>query len=377
MRVALFLPNLAGGGAERVFAVLAEGLAAGGIETEMVLADAEGPHLAAVRATVPVIDLHAGSTRQSVLPLARYLRRRRPDVLVAALGHANVVAVWARSLARVETAVVVTHHLGLPTRSSSFGSRLWFALRARFYPWADAIVAVSQDMAVDLARSIGVDRDRIEVIHNPVIAPDLLTLGDAEVSHPWLAPGQPPVVVGIGRLERQKDFPTLVRAVGLLRHERPLRLIILGEGDERPALEALVRELGLQDDVALPGFVDNPYAFLSRAGVFALSSIYEGLPTVLIEALALGTPVVSTDCRTGPREILENGRLGRLVPIGQPQALAAAIATTLDDRPAPVPAERLRSYTQAEARASFSRGPRPCSWRIRRRRQRRPAGSCR
>jgi len=351
----LFLPNLAGGGAERVFAILAEGLAARGIETEMVLADAEGPHLEAVRATVPVVDLYAGSTRNSVLPLARYLRRRRPDVLVAALGHANVVAVWARWLARVDTAVVVTHHLGLPERPETPGARLWFALRAWFYPRADGIVAVSRDMADELARSIGLPRDRIEVIFNPVIRPDLLRLGKAPPAHPWLAPGEPPVVVGIGRLERQKDFPTLIRAVALLRQELQARLLILGEGDERPVLEALVDALGLRDAVALPGFVENPYAFLSRAAVFALSSTHEGLPTVLIEALALGTPVVSTDCRTGPREILEDGRLGRLVPVGQPERLATAVAETLAEGPAPVPAERLRPYTQAEAVDNYVR----------------------
>lgn len=355
MRVALFLPNLGGGGAERVFALLAEGLAARGIETEVVLARAEGPHVAAVRAVVPVVDLHAASTRASLLPLARYLRRRRPDVLVAALAHANIVAVWARWLARVETAVVVTHHLGLSTERATFEARVWSALRALFYPRADAIVAVSRDMAIDLARSIGVPRERLEVIHNPVITPSLTDLGDAPLDHPWFATGQPPVVIGIGRLETQKDFPTLLRAIALVRQERPARLLILGEGGERPALEVLVRELGLVDDVRLPGFVENPYAYLARAAVFALSSVYEGLPTVLIEALALGTPVVSTDCQNGPREILEDGRLGRLVPIGQPAALAAAITATLDERPAPVPGEHLAAYRQADAVDAYIR----------------------
>src|SRR5690349_12244740 len=319
----------------------------------MVLADAVGPRLAAVRAAVPVVDLRAGSTRQSVLPLARYLRRTRPDVLVGALGHANVVAVWARWLARVDTAVVVTHHINVPAERTSSGARLWFALRRGFYPRADAIVAVSRDMAADLAGSIGLPRDRIDVSLNPVITPDLLALGATPLANPWLEAGQPPVVLGIGRLERQKDFPTLIRAVALLRRRRPVRLLILGEGSQRPALEALIQQSGLQGDAALPGFVDNPYGYLSRARVFALSSIFEGLPTVLIEALALGTPVVSTDCPTGPREILEAGRLGRLVPMGDPAALAEAIAATIDE-PLPPPAgEDLAAYRQAEAVDSY------------------------
>lgn len=349
MKVALFLPNLAGGGAERVFALLAEGLADRGIDTEVVLVQAIGPHLASVAAAVPVVDLNVSATRYSLLPLARYLRRRRPDVLVTALGHANIIAVWARWLARVRTVVVITHHLSLPPSRSSAGARWWAGLRSRFYPWADAIVAVSRDMAVELATGIGVPRDRIDVILNPVITPDLADQAAAPLEHPWFAPGQPPVLLGIGRLVPQKDFGTLLRAFALVRQQRPARLMILGEGEERPALEALARDLGLADDVAMPGFVSNPYPYLQGAATFVLSSLYEGLPTVLIEALALGTPVVSTDCPSGPREILEDGQHGRLVPIRDHAALAAAISLTLDETPAPVPAERLQEYRQADA----------------------------
>ena len=355
MKVALFLPNMAGGGAERVFALLAEGLAERGIDTEVVLVQAIGPHLAAVAAAVPVIDLHVSATRYSLLPLARYLRRRRPDVMVTALGHANIIAVWARWLARVRTVVVITHHLSLPPKRSSPGARWWAGLRSRFYPWADAIVAVSRDMAVELATGIGVPRDRIDVILNPVITPDLAAQADAPLEHPWFARGQPPVLIGIGRLVRQKDFQTLIRAFALVRQQRPARLMILGEGEERPELEAVARELGVSDDVAMPGFVANPYPYLKGSTAFVLSSLYEGLPTVLIEALALGTPVVSTDCRSGPREILEDGGLGRLVPVGDANALADAINATLDEQPTPVAAERLHEYRQADAVENYVR----------------------
>jgi glycosyltransferase involved in cell wall biosynthesis len=355
MRVALFLPNMSGGGAERVFALLAEGLAARGIETEVVLVHAEGPHLASVQAVVPVTDLRVAATRHSLLPLARYLRRRRPDVLVTALLHASIVAVWARDLARVNTAVVITHHLSLVASGSSLQARLWSALRTWFYPWADAIVAVSRDMAVDLERALRAPPRRVDTILNPVITPGLAAAGAEPLEHPWFATGQPPVIVGIGRLQPQKDFPTLILAFAELRRQRPARLMILGEGGDRQALENLARELGVADDVALPGFVANPYAYLARAAVFALSSIYEGLPTVLIEALALGTPVVSTDCRSGPREILEDGALGRLVPLRDPGALAGAIVSTLDQPRVAVPPERLDPYRQAEAVDNYVR----------------------
>ncbi len=355
MRVALFLPNLGGGGAERVFALLAEALAARGIETEVVLARAQGPHLAGVRAVVPVVDLDVSATRHGIVPLARYLRRRRPDVLLAALAHANVAAVLARSLARVDTAVVVTHHLALATGHTSPSARLWSWLRRGFYPRADAIVAVSRDAAADLARELHLPPERVEAIRNPVITPDLTARGSERLEHPWFAAGEPPVLVGIGRLTEQKDFSTLIRAFARLRAQRHARLVILGEGDDRRALETMARDLGVASDVDLPGFVDNPYAYLTRAAVFVLSSIYEGLPTVVVEALALGTPVVSTDCPTGPREILEGGQLGQLVPIRDPVALAAAMGAVLDMPRIPVPAERLRSYRQADAADTYLR----------------------
>ena len=148
--------------------------------------------------------------------------------------------------------------------------------------------------------------------------------------HPWFAPGAPPVILGAGRLTEQKDFPTLIRAFALVRKKHPARLMILGEGEERSKLETLVQELGLEKEVSLPGFVDNPYKYMKRAAVFVLSSRWEGFPNVLVEAMALGTPVVSTDCPNGPAEILENGKWGELVPVGETQSLASAVLRTLD-----------------------------------------------
>ena len=313
MKVAIFLASLAGGGAERVFALLAEGLVARGIDTDVVLVHAEGPHLAAVRAATRVVDLHARSTLISLVPLARYLRRRRPDVLVTAVEHVNITAVWARWLAGVPTAVVITHHTsmaGFPADHFSRKDRVSSLLMVHFYPRADAIVAVSRDSAVQLAHRLGVPLERIDVVPNPVIRPDLEALGGAALHHPWFAAGQPPVLVGVGRLSREKDFPTLMRAFASVRRQRPVRLLILGEGPEREKLEALARQLGLSDDVGMPGFVTNPYPYLAHAAVFVLSSLYEGLPTVVVEAMALGTPVVATDCETGPRELLDGGRSG-------------------------------------------------------------------
>jgi glycosyltransferase involved in cell wall biosynthesis len=184
----------------------------------------------------------------------------------------------------------------------------------------------------------------MRTVYNPVVTPELLAQAEAIAPHPWLQDGGPPVVLGVGRLVDQKGFATLLEAVARLRRERPLRLLVLGEGRRRGALERQARRLGLGADFALPGFAPNPFAYMARAGVFVLSSVYEGLPGVLIQALACGCPVVSTDCPDGPREILAGGEYGPLVPVGDAAALAAAIGRVLD---APPDRERLRRRGQA------------------------------
>ncbi|MGB2886052.1 MAG: glycosyltransferase, partial [Dehalococcoidia bacterium] len=184
---------------------------------------------------------------------------------------------------------------------------------------------------------LGLPRKKIEVIYNPVITPELLEKAREPVDHPWFQPGEPPVVLGVGRLTEQKDFPTLLRAFALVRKERAARLVILGEGEDRPELKALVDELGIAEDVDMPGFVDNPYGYMAGAAVFALSSRWEGLPTVLIEAMALGKPVVATDCPSGAREILNDGRYGTLVPVGDAKRLATGISGMLEHPVEPLP----------------------------------------
>jgi glycosyltransferase involved in cell wall biosynthesis len=190
----------------------------------------------------------------------------------------------------------------------------------------------------------GLPRDRIDVVYNPVVTPEVQQMVRAPVDHPWLQPGQSPVVMAVGVLRRQKDFGTLVEAFGLLRRRRPARLLILGEGRERARLETLVARCRLESDVHMPGFVANPYAYLARAAAFALPSRWEGLPGVLIEAMFCGVPTVATDCPGGSREILAHGRYGRLVPVGDPNALAEALESALSGELAPPPRESWRPF---------------------------------
>ena len=335
-KVSLFLPSLHGGGAERVMVNLARGFVERGLAVDLVLAKAEGPYLAEVPKEARIVDLGARRVLYSLPGLVRYLRRERPEAMLSALNHANIVAIWAKLLSRSAQKLVVSEHsfLSQATAHASLRrAKLMPFLINRFYLWADAVVAVSRGVAEDLVVRTGLPRERIKVIYNPVVTPELFAKAEEPLDHPWFAPGQPPVILGVGRLTLEKDFVSLIRAFSSVRKERSARLMILGEGEERPKLEVLVRELGLEGEVSLPGFVNNPYKYMKRAAVFVLSSRWEGLPNVLVEAMALGTPVVSTDCPSGPAEILEGGRWGRLVPVGDEKQLAAAITQVLDTPP--------------------------------------------
>lgn len=333
-RIALFLPNLAGGGAERVTLTLAEGLVQRGYPVDLVAAEARGALANEVPAAVRLIDLGASKVVVSFPALVAYLRCHRPQVMLSALSHANCLAIWARGLARVKTRLIVAEHAALSqvtAHGTSVRSRILPVLMRWSYRHADGIVAVSTGVADDLARELRIARERIRVIHNPILTPVLLRKAAEPFYHPWYEVGQPQVILGVGRLAPEKDFLTLIRAFARVRRSRAARLMILGEGEERASLESLVRELKLEHDVALPGFTDNPYPYMKRSAAFVLSSRWEGLPTALVEAMACGTPVVATDCPYGPAEILENGRWGRLVPIGEPVALAESILQTLNN----------------------------------------------
>ena len=349
--IAFFLPSVRGGGAQRVIVNLAQGMTERGIPVDVVLATAEGVFLDQLPPTVRVVDLGVRRLVKSLWPLVRYLRRERPRVLVSSMTHANLIALWAAKLARSRTPVMVTVHNTMSQSTPDQGGLSGgFSLRMlrTFYPWASSIVAVSRGAADDLASSTGLPRERIDVVYNPVITPAILAQAREPIGHPWFDHGQPPVILGVGRLTRQKDFPNLIRAFAEVRRHRAAKLIILGDGEDRPALEALVAELGVGADVDLPGF-RNAMAFMAGSALFVLSSAWEGLPTVLIEALAAGARVVSTDCPSGPREILQDGRLGALVPVGDAPALARAMLEALDRPAGGTPADALTPFTREAA----------------------------
>jgi glycosyltransferase involved in cell wall biosynthesis len=335
-RLAIFVSFSGQGGVEPMMLNLAGGLASLGVAVDLVRPRPRRMHRP-VPAGVNVVELPARHTRTSLGPLARYLRRHRPDALIVSKDRANRVALRARDRAGVNVPVAVRFDNTLSAAlNRQFALRRWARRRPmrRLYPRAEVLIAVSEGVRRDAAALTGLTAERLTVIPYPVITARLYQQARQPADHPWLQPGRDwPVIVGAGRLTEQKDFPTLLDAFAQLRQYRPARLILLGEGEGRPALERRVARLGLGEEVDMPGFYANPYPLLARADVFALSSRWEGSPVVLTEALALGTPVVSVDCPSGPREILDAGRVAPLVPMGDPPALAEALARVLDQPP--------------------------------------------
>lgn len=346
-KIAIFVSFSGSGGVERMVLNLAKGLVDLGADIDMIPVRTESTHLENLPPSVRIIEFGASHTLGSLPALVRYLKSERPDALLAAKDRANTTAVLARRLAGVPTRLVL--RMGTTVSAAMAGrhlvkERAWYLRMRMLYPSADAVVAVSRGVAKDLEKNAGLSPSLLRVIPNPVITPELLSMSEEPSGHPWFREGAVPVLLAVGRLTRQKDFPTLLRAFALVRKSRPCRIIILGEGRDRASLESLAAQLGIRDDLAMPGFVQNPYAYMSRAALFVLSSRWEGSPNVLTEALALGTPVVSTNCPSGPEEILDHGRFGPLVPMGDSEAMAHAILTTLD---APLEKSLLKSSVRA------------------------------
>jgi glycosyltransferase involved in cell wall biosynthesis len=330
--IALFYRFIGGGGAEKVLVNLARGFAERGLETDLVLCDASGPHMWQVSPQVRVVDLKAPRMIEAFPKLVQYLQREKPSAILSALHFSSEVTIGAKCLAGVPTRVVISEQntLSLEVRHNPRLRYQLAPLAAKcFYPWVDGIVAASQGVARDLAQITNICLERIHIIYNPVITPEIFDMAKEPLAHPYFAPNQLPVILGAGRLQPQKDFPTLIQAFARVRKSHPSRLVILGWGEDLQQLKALACELGVDNEVDFAGHVKNPFNYMAQSAVFVLSSAWEGFGNVLAEALALGTPVVSTNCESGPAEILDKGKYGWLTPVGDSEALANAILEVL------------------------------------------------
>ena len=355
-RIAVFLPTLDFGGVARVMINLARGFLGRGYRVDLVAANATGAFRDHVPSEARLVDLKSRRVLASLPALVRYLRRESPGALVAGMTHSSVVAVCAKKLADVGTKIIATEHIEMSSMlrgSSRWRVRMVPFFARRFLPWADALVAVSKGVADDVSRVAAIPRENIHVIYNPVLDQEFFARAGDELSHLWLKPGSPPVILSVGQLTEQKGFRSLIKAFSLVAQQNPARLLILGEGPDRSRLEGLVADLGIGDRVGMPGFEPNPYAYMARAKVFALASEFEGFGMVLVEALALGANVVTTDCPAGPREILDYGSRGTLVPFGDVNALAQALLAALDAPRRNISRETLNDFEVATAVSSY------------------------
>ena len=331
--VALFVGTLGGGGAERVMVDIGRGLARRGVTVDLVVIRAEGPYLEIVPPEVRLVDLKSRRTATCLPKFVRYLRRESPKALLATLETPMVLALAARASSARGVRVVLRQAstFSVIFAHASLKDRLIMRMLKLLMPSADAVVTNSLGAAEDLGRSVPRIAERVEVVPNPVVTPELAEQASQPVGHPWFSDDGVPVILSVGRLVPLKDHAMLLRAFARVVNSHPARLVILGEGSERGKLLRLAQELGVAEGFDVPGFQVNPFAYMSKARLLVHSSRYEGFPNVLVQAMACGTPVVSTDCEHGPREILEDGKWGRLVPVGDSDAMVEAIIGTLRD----------------------------------------------
>ncbi len=328
--IGIYLTSMTIGGAERVALDLSSGLSSRGYDVDLVLVDASGDLLDEVSADVSTVDLGARRVATSLLPLRRYLTSREPDVLYSMMTEPNLIAIAAHQLASTNTRLVISEHNMLSHSIDSIKDRLVTLGAWASYPLADHAVAVSKGVRNDLLDKTRLEDDSISMIYNPVRVELIREQASEPVDHEWLADESLEVVLSGGRHKPQKGFDTLLDAFAHLERDN-VRLVLFGKGPETEALQRQAIELGISDRVSFPGFVDNPYSYMSAADVFVLSSVHEGFGLVLIETMACGCPVVSTDCESGPGEILDGGKYGLLVPVGDKKALADGISQMLTD----------------------------------------------
>lgn len=344
-KIAFFLPDLRIGGAEHVMAIIASEMAERGYPVDFVLVKAQGGYLESLSPSVSVVDLDRRSAYLSLGRLLRYFREAKPDILLSALDLTNMIAIIARMYGKYPK----QHFVRLSNTQSAVKRNPLKKLLEKWlikmlYPGADGFIAVSDSVAEDFCDYAGIQSHALRTIYNPIITADFDLKANEIPDHPWLSPKTLPVILSVGRLSEQKNFDLLIHAFAKLLETTQARLIILGEGNLRKNLSQLCSALNVQDFVDMPGVVANPYSYMKNVDLFVLSSNYEGLPNALVEALASGCSIVSTDCTSGPREILDGGKFGRLVPVGDADALTKAMRDTLREGSYPADAQWLGQF---------------------------------
>ncbi|NCU32179.1 MAG: glycosyltransferase [Candidatus Moranbacteria bacterium] len=329
--IAIILPSLAGGGAERVALFLCNKFCKRGLLVDLVIINNDGPLSFLVPKEARLIILNCKKPIRSIIKLVKYIKKAKPLSIFSFLTHVNIASSIAKIISCNKTKIVLSERIDInfifSKEKYNFDSFLTKILVSILYKRANSIIAVSEGVSESIRKNLKFPPQNTEVIYNPIDFEKILLLSKDEINFPWK--DNLPIIISLGRLTSQKDFSCILEAFLITKQRHPSHLVILGEGEQRELLHQLSEQLKISDDVWLPGFQDNPYPFLARSSLYVLSSRFEGLPNVLIEALALNIPIVSTNCPSGPKEILANGKYGRLVPVGDPIALAEAMDKSL------------------------------------------------
>jgi glycosyltransferase involved in cell wall biosynthesis len=336
MRITIFSPTLGGGGAEHVIVSLVNSFVLKGHKVDLLLARAIGPHLDDVLPAVNIIDFNQVHVFACLPKLVKYISHSKPTAILSIQTHANVTLLLAKKISGSKVRIIVSERSNLAMEKYHGGlkTRLILWLARLLYPSAEVIHAVSYGVASSCEKELGLQPNKIKVVYNPVFIRKISDQSNPNLDFTFSLKDQG-FILGAGRLTQQKDFQTLIKAFALVRSSLNLPLVIIGEGELRPELEKLITNLSLQEFIFLPGFVKDPFWIMRQCKLFVLSSAWEGLPNVLIQAMACGVPVVSTDCPSGPAEVLENGKWGRLVPIGNIELLAQAMVNAVNEKKHP------------------------------------------
>lgn len=342
LHLSLFTYSFSGGGAEKMMVRIANELNERGHHVELVLVDESGPFGSLVDSGIGTTEIGGRNTLEMQYYLWRYLRDTNPDLLISTMEIPNITSIVASKIGNSTPVVIrIANMNSMKERRGKY--TLIPTLKALTYPHAESIISVSNDVARDLTNISNIPREEVTTIYNPSYDPEIPKQSVQHVPHDWLNDPNKCVVIGVGHLKPQKDFQTLINSINQINESRDVYLIILGEGHLAGELQTLTEDLEIADRVSFPGFVENPYAYMAKADVFVLSSAWEGCPNVLIEAMACATPVVGTDCPGGTSEILDEGKYGPLVPVGDDETMAVAIEHVLTNPPN---GSRLRSRAQ-------------------------------
>lgn len=331
-RICIFSPNLGGGGAERVISIITNCFSNDNYYVDLILADATGPYLKDINSVVNIINFKQKKVIQALPQLISYLKKNKPEIIFTSHMHASATAIWAVKLARVSTHTVIRQPTMLKPKlnKDTLTSSIKFKVILATLKSADQIIVTSNTMYEEFIHLCKIKKDKVKIIHNPFDIKNIKSKSVEPLEHPWFSDNiDLPVILSVGRLTEVKDFQTLLLAMKEVNKFRSTRLIILGEGPLRNDLQNLINKLNLNELVDMPGFKSNPYSYMKNADVYVLSSLWEGFPNSLVEAMACGTSVVSTNCEGGAAEILDYGKFGSLVPVKDPKALSEAIINAL------------------------------------------------